>query len=90
MYSQFFIARQLPNIENALGFQKCLVVGNYLMLLSLFIVASSVFITFGYDEHFTISAQISAHITTIVFAGLLKIGYVLRCVALHGFGKRNF
>lgn len=49
------------------------------MLLSLFIVASSVFITFGYDEHFTISAQISAHIATIVFAGLLKIGYVLRC-----------
>lgn len=90
MYSQFFIAPQLPNIENALAFQKCLVIGNYLMLLSLFIVASSIFITFAFDEHFTISAQVSAHIATIVFAGLLKIGYVLRCVALHGFGKRNF
>ena len=90
MYSQFFIARQLPNIENALGFQQCLVIGNYLMLVSLFIVVSSVFITFGYDQYFTISAQISAHVATIVFAGLLKIGYVLRCVALHSFGKRNF
>ena len=90
MYSQFSIANQLPNIEHALGFQKCLVIGNYLMMASLIIVATSLFITFGYDEHFTISAQVSAHIATIVFAGLLKIGYVLRCVALHGFGKRNF
>jgi len=90
MYSQFFIARQLPNIENALGFQKCLLIGNYLMLLSLLIVSSCVFITFAYDQHFTISVQVSAHIATIIFAGFLKIGYVLRCVALHGFGKRNF
>ena len=35
MYSQFIIARQLPNIENALGFQKCLVIGNYFMMMSL-------------------------------------------------------
>jgi len=90
MYSQFSIAQQLPNIEHALGFQKCLVIGNYLMVLSLSIVATSIFITFGYDEYFTISAQISAHITTIIFAGLLKIGYVLRCIALHGFGKKSF
>jgi len=90
MYSQFFIARQLPNTENALGFQKCLVIGNYLMMVSMLIVASCVFITFAYDQHFTISVQVFAHIATIIFAGLLKIGYVLRCVALHGFGKRNF
>lgn len=90
MYSQFSIAQQLPNIEHALGFQKCLIIGNYLMVLSLFIVATSIFVTFGYDENFTISAQISAHIATIIFAGLLKIGYVLRCVALHGFGKKSF
>ena len=90
MYSQFIIARQLPNIENALSLQKCLVIGNYLMLPSFLVVTSCIFITFGYDQHFAMSAQISAHIATIVFAGLLKIGYVLRCVALHGFGKRNF
>jgi hypothetical protein len=60
------------------------------MLLSTLVVTSSVFITFAFDELFAISVQIAAHIATIVFAGLLKIGYVLRCVALHGFGKRNF
>ena len=59
-------------------------------LLKLKVVLSSITITFAYDESFSISSQIVAHIATIVFAGLLKIGYVLRCVALHGFGKRNF
>jgi hypothetical protein len=90
MYSQFSIGSSLPNIDNALSFQKCLLLGNYLMIISLLIVASSIVVTFAYDDYFTITAQVSAHIATIIFAGLLKIGYVLRCVALHGFGKRNF
>jgi len=90
MYSQFSIANQLPEIDNALSFQKCLITGNYLMLISFVVVLSCITITFGFDELFTIATQISAHIATIVFAGLLKIGYVLRCVALHGFGKRTF
>jgi hypothetical protein len=64
--------------------------GNYLMLASLLVVLFSIAITFIFDESFTISIQVFAHIATIIFAGLLKLGYVLRCVALHGFGKRNF
>jgi hypothetical protein len=90
MYSQFSISNQGLKNTNALGFQKCLVIGNYLMLISFLVVLSSICITFVYDESFSISSQIVAHIATIVFAALLKIGYVLRCVALHGFGKRNF
>jgi hypothetical protein len=90
MYSQFTIANQLPEMPYALNYQKCLVIGNYLMLISLIIVSSSIFITFAFDEQFSMAVQISAHIATIIFAGFLKIGYVLRCIALHGFGKRNF
>ena len=90
MYSQFTIANSLPSIPNALNYQKCLIVGNYLMIFSLFVVTSSIMINFAFDEFFAISVQISAHIATIIFAALLKIGYVLRCIALHGFGKRNF
>ncbi|WNC68738.1 hypothetical protein RI845_00990 [Thalassotalea nanhaiensis] len=90
MYSQFYIANQLPQIDNALNFQKCLVVGNWLMLASFLIVSMCVAITFGFEESFGIPAQVSAHIATIVFAGLLKIGYVLRCVALHAFGVKVF
>jgi len=90
MYSQFSIASHLPNVDHALNFQKCLLIGNYLMLVSFIIVLSSILVTFTYDAHFNISTQVAAHIATIIFAGLLKIGYVLRCVALHGFGKKDF
>lgn len=90
MYSQFTIANSLPSIPNALNFQKCLLIGNYLMIVSFFVVTSSIIINFAFDEFFAISVQIAAHIATIVFAALLKIGYVLRCIGLHGFGKRNF
>jgi hypothetical protein len=90
MYSHFTIANSLPSIPNALNFQKCLIIGNYLMILSIFVVTSSVLINFIFDESFVIPVQIAAHIATIIFAALLKIGYVLRCIGLHGFGKRNF
>ncbi|WOH38648.1 hypothetical protein RI844_05355 [Thalassotalea fonticola] len=90
MYSHFALAGQLPSITNALNFQKCLVAGNWLMVTSLLIVFICIAITFGFDESFSISAQVSAHIATIIFAGLVKIGYVLRCIALHAFGEKVF
>ena len=90
MYSQFTIANKLPDVDNALNFQKCLVIGNYMMLVSLLIVTGCIILTFAIDEHVVISIQILAHILTIIFAGFLKIGYVLRCVALHAFGKKDF
>ncbi len=90
MYSQFFISQQLPEIENALSFQKCLIVGNYMMLISLVIISLSIAITFVFDDHFGMAIQISGHIATIISAGTLKLGYVIRCVALHAFGKRDF
>ena len=76
--------------SNTLNTEKCLRWGNYLMLVAFIVVTSSIAITFMFDQHFGIAAQVAAHIATIVFAGLLKIGYVLRCVALHSLGKRNF
>ena len=90
MFSQFSIANQLPNIDNALNFQKCLMAGNWIMVSSLMIVSLCIVITFGFEESFGIPAQVAAHIATIVFAGLLKIGYVMRCVALHAFGVKVF
>jgi hypothetical protein len=90
MYRQFYISKSLPNIDNAINYQKCLVIGNWLMLLSIFIVAISISINFGFDNKFEISSQIVAHIATIIFAAVLKIGYVVRCIGLHGFGKKDF
>jgi hypothetical protein len=34
--------------------------------------------------------QVAGHIATIIFAGLLKLGYVLRCVGVHGLGYKVF
>ena len=90
MYSHFLIANQLPAIENALNYQKCLILGNWLMVIALMVVTACISINFIFETKFSISTQISAHIFTIIFAALLKIGYVLRCIALHGFGERNF
>jgi uncharacterized membrane protein YqjE len=90
MYSQFSIASQLPEIDNALNFQKCLVLGNYMMLVSLVIISLSIAITFVFDDHFEMPLQITGHIATIISAGTLKLGYVVRCIALHAFGKRDF
>ena len=90
MYSQLVIAPQLPQVDNALNFQKCLIAGNWLMVLSLIIVTSCIAITFVFDRHFYIAALVSAHIATVVFAGLFKLGFVLRCIALHGLGNERF
>jgi hypothetical protein len=90
MYSHFVIANSLPAVDNALNFQKSLITGNWLMLLSLIIVACCISITFAFESHFAMQAQISAHIATIIFAAMFKIGYVLRCIGLHGFGKKDF
>lgn len=90
MYSQFSITNQLPDIKHALNFQKCLILGNYMMLISLIVILACITITFVFDDYVVMSIQIFAHIATIVFAATLKLGYVIRCIALHGFGKRDF
>jgi uncharacterized membrane protein YqjE len=90
MYAQFSMADKLPDVKHAINFQKCLILGNSMMLISFIIISLSITITFVFDDYFVMSVQIIAHIATIIFAGALKLGYVLRCVALHGFGNKNF
>ena len=50
MFSQFTIANSLPAIPNALNYQKCLLIGNYLMMLSAFVVTASILVNFAFDE----------------------------------------
>lgn len=79
-----------PTIEHALSYQKCLKIGNRLMVLSLIVVVSSLLITYGFDQHFAMATQITAHVATIIFAAFIKIGYVMRCIALNAFSLTNF
>ena len=72
------------------NFHRCVRVGNWMMILSVMICAISILVTFKYDNLFTIQIQIVAHMSTIIFAGLFKLGYVIRCVGQQGLGKQEF
>ncbi|GDY27585.1 hypothetical protein [Agarivorans sp. Toyoura001] len=73
--------------QTAKQYMRCVVGGNWLMLLSLSIIISSIVISYPLAQSFSIPMQITAHISTIVFAGILKVGYVLRCVGLNELGQ---
>lgn len=84
------LTNQKPNEIDQVHLQKHITIGNWLMIISLLVVFSSLLISFGYENHFTIPQQIVAHISTIIFAGAFKLGYVIRCVGLHGLGHTAF
>jgi len=88
MYAQLQMSKSQVFNDSQLNFQKCILIGNWLMIISLFIVTASVLIAFPFEQYFTIGSQIVAHISTIIFAAIIKIGYVVRCVGVHGLGAR--
>lgn len=57
-----------------------------LVVTSLGLVAS-LLISYPLAEHFSLTSQIAAHISTTVIAALLKIGYVTRCVCQYQLGQ---
>ncbi|WP_233143997.1 hypothetical protein [Colwellia chukchiensis] len=61
-----------------------------MMLISLIIILLCITATFVLNDYVAMFWQIFAHINTIIFAGALKLGYVLRCIALYGFGRKDF
>jgi hypothetical protein len=87
MYSQLTMpAIVLP--KNHTGFQKCLVIANWTLITSVVLLCLTITVSFIFHRYFSMESQILAHVGTIVVAGVLKIGYVLRCVALNGLGQR--
>lgn len=75
---------------NSINFQQCLKVGNSLIISAILLATVSVLISFVFDEYFSLAFQISAHIGTILFAGVAKIGYVVRCIGAHGLGHEAY
>ncbi|NMR27409.1 hypothetical protein HH219_18025 [Pseudoalteromonas sp. NEC-BIFX-2020_015] len=47
----------------------------------------TVLLSYPYAHYLPMTLQIVAHISTILAATVLKVSYVLRCVALNGLGK---
>lgn len=81
-------ALTLPNKnkKNVFGFTKQ--VGNWLMLVPVSLFISCLMIGYSFAEYFSMAQQIAAHIGTMVFPALFKIGYVVRCIGQHGLGLR--
>ncbi len=80
----------IPTRSDLENYRHCVLGGNWLMIISLLITSGCVTMTFGYEQAFTLPAVIAGHIFTIVFAGLFKLGYVVRCVGMHGLGYQSF
>ena len=88
MYAQLSISNQLPAIDYALNYQRTLVAGNWLMLISVSVIALCILAAYGFEQQLTIPALVAAHLAMVVFAGFLKVGYVMRAIALKAFGSR--
>ena len=87
MYAHLYIPNDLPQLPHAFNYQVALVVGNWAMILSLLGVALSMIVTYTHPEYFSIPVQVSGHIAMILFFTVIKIGYILRCIGLHGLGE---
>ncbi len=69
------------------NYDKLLLIANSLLILSALMMVVSITMSFVFPHYFTISVQVVAHIVTIVFAGVLKVAYVLRCIGRKGLGQ---
>ncbi|WP_434355186.1 hypothetical protein NF212_10035 [Parasalinivibrio latis] len=90
MIAHFSIPRNLPPVAYALNYQRCLITGNWVMVVTLALLSMCIVATYGYESALSIPTLVAAHIATIFLAGLFKVGYVMRCVALKAFGSKNF
>jgi len=90
MYSQFSLKNHYQFNSNQMNYQKCIIAGNYTMIFSLLFVTLCLILSFGYENTLNMAFIIAAHILTIIFAAAFKIGYVIRCIGVHGLGYKVF
>ncbi len=60
--------------------------GNSAMFIAVLGMIFSIFVGYIDVENYSLWAQVASHITLILFATAIKIGYVMRCIGLHGLG----
>ncbi|RJG42112.1 hypothetical protein [Motilimonas pumila] len=90
MLSQFSLKSPLVQVQYCKQFQRCLVAGNVLMLISLFAILGCLYVSYLQPEQFSLVQQISSHIAMILLATFIKVGYVMRGIAMNGFGLKAF
>ena len=73
-----------------INYKKCLNTGNFLIASGLFVMTICILVSFIFDQNFSLTSQVIAHIGTIIFAAVVKVGYVVRCIGAHGLGHASF
>ena len=66
--------------------KKVLFYANAALLLTFIAMIASTLISYPYAEHFSLGVQMTAHVSILIIAGLLKVSYVVRCCAQHELG----
>jgi len=64
-------------------FETLLLAANTLLALSMCVLLATVIICYPLTELFSFEMQLASHITMILSATLVKIGYVCRCIAQY-------
>lgn len=90
MQAQYAHSDTFNTIPHADAFQKCLLTGNLMMLISLFIMIAGTGVAYVMEAQLGLGTLITLHISVILAAASLKIGYILRAIALHSFGRKGF
>jgi hypothetical protein len=84
------LSNELPYKVCKANYERYIKLGNYLIIISLTVMTFSIVISYMLTEYFSLAIQITAHISTIITAGIAKIGYVIRCVGAHALGHKVF
>lgn len=67
-----------------------IILGNYILAATLVAALISICIGFVFEDQFSLSVQIAAHISIIICSLTFKIGYLLRSFALKHLGSNQF
>ncbi|WP_342804946.1 hypothetical protein [Alteromonas sp. M12] len=68
-------------------FKSLLLGANLVLIISVILFVLSILISYPFAEYFSMLTQTFSHISTIIVAAILKVGYVVRCIAQHGLGQ---
>ncbi|TMP27743.1 hypothetical protein CWB99_13705 [Pseudoalteromonas rubra] len=68
-------------------YRRALPYANQCLLLSLIGFMFAILASYSFDQYLSLSTQIVAHISTIIFATILKVSYVVRCFCQYNLGQ---
>ncbi|MCF2857029.1 hypothetical protein L1286_06090 [Pseudoalteromonas sp. SMS1] len=76
----------IQHLDFSVTFNKLLTIANYFLVLSVIGFGFAIIASYPLANLLSLPVQIGAHISSLVFATLLKISYVIRCLCQYNLG----